>query len=89
MQLLFLDVLDHQAISFREALTEAEIGGGSENCLIVPDISKSEFEAFHSAIFAAEKDNSVDAFVVIRTAEVLGIDFVSSSLIFPTNSGPF
>ncbi len=61
----------------RDALTEAE-SGGSEVCLVVPDVCKSDFSTFHSALFAPEKDDSINAYVVIRTAEILGIDFVRS-----------
>jgi len=59
----------------RDALTEAE-NSCEEICLVIPDICKDDFEVFQSALFAQERDNSIDAFVVIRTAEILGVDFV-------------
>ena len=55
---------------------EAE-SGGSEVCLIIPDVTRSDFSIFHAALFAPENDESIDAYVVIRTAEILGIVFVS------------
>ena len=64
-----------QLCTRRDALAEAE-NSCTEVCLVVPDIGKSDFDVFQSALFAQEKDNSVDAFVVIRTAEILGVDFV-------------
>lgn len=59
----------------RDALSEAETSC-TEVCLVIPDICKSDFEIFQSALFAPEKDDSIDAFIVIRTAEILGVDFV-------------
>ena len=63
-------------------LTESD-DGGSDVCLVVPDITKSDFSTFHAALFAAEKDVSLNAYIVIRTAEIFGIDFVSSSQFCP------
>ena len=56
-----------------------EIGAGSEgsSCLVLPSITHVEFTTFHNALFAAENDESLDFFTLIKVAEAIGAELVS------------
>ena len=58
-----------------------EIGLGPEgsSCLVLPAITQVEFTTFHNALFAAENDESLDFFTLIKVAEALGAELVSIS----------
>lgn len=45
-----------------------------ESCVVIPSISRAEFAAFHSALFAKENDVVADMFAVIKVAEIVGIN---------------
>ena len=59
-----------------------EIGAGSEgsSCLVLPSITHVEFTTFHNALFAAENDESLDFFTLIKVAEAIGAELVSTRL---------
>ena len=56
-----------------------EMGAGSEgsSCLVLPSITHVEFTTFHNALFAAENDESLDFFTLIKVAEAIGAELVS------------
>jgi hypothetical protein len=46
------------------------------SCLVLPELTRLEFSTFHNALFASEGDLSLDFFVLIKVAEVLGAELV-------------
>ena len=43
---------------------------------MLPDLSRSEFLAFQSSLFAAKGDESLDFITLIKVAELIGADLV-------------
>ena len=55
-----------------------ELGQEIESCLILPELTRSEFGIFHRALFAKEGDTSLDFFCLIKVAQILGAELVST-----------
>ena len=60
-------------------MRETGVGPEGSSCLVLPSITKVEFTTFHNALFAAESDESLDFFTLIKVAEALGAELVSIS----------
>ncbi len=63
----------------REALSGAGADQGAESCIVLPDVSRAEFNAFAMAVFAREGDDSLDFLVLIKVAETIGAQIVSET----------
>ena len=62
----------------REAFSQLDILQGDTTSIVLPDITKQEFNIFHEALFASVKDleDLKDSVTVIKVAETLRVDLL-------------
>ena len=60
----------------REVFSQLDNLQGESTSIILPDISKQEFNIFHEALFASVKDTKLDLVTVIKVAETLRVDLL-------------
>ena len=60
----------------REAYNQLDVLQGETTSIVLPDITKQEFNIFHEALFASVKDTKLDLVTVIKVAETLRVDLL-------------
>ena len=65
----------------RDAFNQMDGFHQDTTCIMLPDITKNEFQIFHEALSSSVSNTKLDLVIVIKVAESLGVDLVNNLII--------